>query len=85
MPAANLLERSPAPTADELGAMGFDLKHLRSMRAQARSTEFQLERMGFDVDQLRFYAWLVDNGRNPEYTCCQLDARPPAKVVSHGR
>ena len=84
MPAANLLDRSPAPTAEVLAAMGFDVAHLRSMQAQARSTEFHLEQMGFDVDQLRFYAWLVGNGRNPEYACSHPDPAPAVPVVSHG-
>lgn len=66
MQVASLLDRLTTPVAEDLARIGFDVGRLRSMQARARSEEFRLVRMGLNVDRLRFYGWLVGNGRNPE-------------------
>ena len=50
-----------------LSVMGFDVVRLENVRIRAHSPEYQLARLGSDLDVLHFYRWLTHHGRNPEF------------------
>ena len=60
----------------QLEQMGYSIDHLQALRHRAHTPQFRLERMGFNVEVLRFYRWLVANDLNPEYAA--VEHRPAA-------
>jgi hypothetical protein len=82
MAVATLLAGQTTTDRMALADMGFDLARLHALQERAQSREFRLQQMGFDVDRLRFYGWLVASGHNPEYGCTCPEPARATKTVS---